>query len=258
MKTVTHYLAIILLLIVTVSPALACSLEAWEGVSVGATVGDPSNNIARVGGQCALKVTGTGQVTDNSPDGETEFIGRFYFYPKMLSQGNHEIFAVLADQTNINSRLFVISYDGSNINLDASPAGGGQVSVGADPTHWNLVEFAWNSGTQGQLWVNADALSSPPSGTFASGAGSVDQVRLGAVSDIGADTAFFDDYVSRRSPAVGPLLVGDGNADGEVDSEDIDVIVNEYLFDDFGNGVVDCNLDGSVNSGDVNCVVADT
>lgn len=250
-------LTVFLSLTVPVLPVDACSLASWDSATTGATTGKPDSGISRVAGQCALRVSGKGHVVDNSPLNETEFTGRFYFYPKMLNPGTYEIFAAQSDQTKIASRLFVISYDGSHIHLDASAAGGGQVNAVAKPNHWNLVEFTWRSGKQGRLWVNKDASSAPPNKTFPSGTGSVDQVRLGALDGVGTGKAFFDDYVSQRSSTVGPLQVGDGNSDGVVDSRDVDVVVNEYLFDVLGSGVVDCNLDGSVNSGDVNCVVAE-
>ena len=67
--------------------------------------------------------------------------------------------------------------------------------------------------------------------------------------------AFFDDYESHRSVAVGALLAGDGNQDGAIDAEDVTAVVDEFLDNTYPGGVVDCNLDGEVNSGDVNCVV---
>ena len=258
MKTAIRLFATTMLLIgashgVSVS---ACSLDTWENVTAGATVGDPTANVSRVGGKCALKVTGSGQVVDDSPVDEITFIGRFYFFPKMLGAGSHEIFVALSDQADTGSEVFVITYDGTRIKLDASHAGGGSASAPADSKHWNLVEFSWKSGKQGQLWVNADASSAPASDTYSSGSGSVDQIRMGAVGGIGSGMAFFDDYVSRRQSPVGSLKTGDANSDDQFSSEDIDVIVNEFLFEDLGTGVVDCNLDGAINSGDLNCVVS--
>jgi hypothetical protein len=257
MKNVIRLVTLVVLMSGTffVSSTFACSIDAWESVAAGATVGDPSISIARVGGKCALQVSGTGHVVDNSPADETTFIGRFYFYPKLLSAGTYEIFVAYSDQTDDTSDVFVITYDGTNFILTASD-GGDFASAPADPDHWNQIEFTWTSGGTGSLWVNADAALDPASDTFASGAGSIDQIRMGAVDGVGADLAFFDDYESHRTTAVGPLLAGDGNLDGAVNSGDINVVVNEFLANNLGNGVVDCNLDGAVNSGDVNCIVA--
>jgi len=239
-----------------VSSTLACTTSAWTSAEAGTTADDPLNGISRVSGFCGLEVTGTGHVVDNSPADETTFIGRFYVFPKMLPAGPHELFVAFSDQTDTNSDVVVITYDGGDITIDATKVGGGTATVAADTTHWNLVEFLWTSDGQGSLWVNSDAVNDAADATFASGTGSIDQIRLGAVSTIGANIAYFDDYESHRSLPVGALLAGDGNFDGNINSGDIDMVVNEFLFSALANGVVDCNLDGSINSGDIDCVVA--
>jgi len=257
MKTVTRLITITALLAGTffASSTLACSSAQWTSTAAGATVGDPTGSVPRVKGFCGLEVTDTGHVVDNSPTAETTFIGRFYVYPNQLGAGTHEVFAAYSDEAG--TKLFSITYDGTNFNFDATAAaGGGSTSAAADTTHWNLVEFKWESDAQGSVWVNADALTEAATSTFASGTGSVDQVRLGAVASIDANTAFFDDYESHRSQAVGALLAGDGNDDGNINSGDVDMVVAEFLFSTLAGGVPDCNLDGNVNSGDIDCIVA--
>jgi len=257
MKTATRLIMIAALLAGTffVSSTLACSSAQWTSTAAGATVGDPTGSVPRVNGFCGLEVTGTGHVVDNTPTAEATFIGRFYVYPKLLGAGVHEIFAAYSDE--VGTKLFSITYDGTNFNFDATAAtGGGATSVVADTTHWNLIEFKWESGVQGSAWVNVDSLSDDPvSGTFASGTGSVEQVRLGAVAGIDANQAWFDDYESHRSQPVGALLAGDGNSDGNINSGDVDMVVNEFLFSSLAGGVPDCNLDGNIDSGDVDCIV---
>jgi len=258
MKTATRLLcsAALLSSAFFVSSALACTTGAWTSAEAGSTADDPTNGVPRVSGLCGLEVTGTGHVVDNSPEAETTFIGRFYVFPKLLPAGTHELFVAFSDQTDTDSDVVVITYDGTDITIDATAVGGGAASATADATHWNLVEFLWTSGGQGSLWVNSDATTDVADATFASGTGSIDQVRLGAVSTIGGDIAYFDDYESHRSLPVGALLAGDGNFDGSINSGDVDKVVNEFLFSSLANGVVDCNLDGSINSGDIDCVVS--
>jgi len=157
MKTATRLIssAVLLTSAFFVSSTLACNTTAWQGGVTDATAGDPTaDGIARVSGLCGMKVTATnGHVADNSPTDETTFIGRFYFFPKNVAAGSHEIFVALSDQTNSESDVFVISYDSGNITLNASGAGGNSATVAADATHWNLVEFAWTSGGTGELWA---------------------------------------------------------------------------------------------------------
>lgn len=234
----------------------ACSTAAWGAVDAAAIAGDPSVNIARVAGKCGLEVSGSGFVNDNTPDGETTFIARFYFFGKNLPAGTHAIFSATSEDNNTGDSHFTVTYDGTDIKVESGAASGNVASATADPNKWNLVEVEWVSGATGSIWVNADATTDAPSGTFNSGTGAIGSARLGAVSALASGSAFFDDYVSHRSLPVGPILAGDGNSDGNVNSGDVNVVVNEFLFNNLGDGSPDCNLDGAVNSGDINCIVA--
>lgn len=253
MKTAIRLIALAALLSGTffVSSTLACTTTAWSGATVGTLADDPTNGVPRVSGLCGLEVTGTGYVVDNNPAAETKFIGRFYVYPKLLAAGTHTIFTAYSDEAG--TKLFEIAYDGSDFTFDASSAtGGGSTSVVADTTHWNLIEFVWESGAQGSFWVNTDALSADANSTFASGTGAVEQIRLGTESGVGG-TAYFDDYESHRSSPVGGLLAGDANNDASINILDVGVITSEILLRGLGDGQPDCNLDGSINILDVGC-----
>lgn len=252
MKTATRLIssAVLLTSAFFVSSTLACQTTLWDGGVTDATAGGPTaDGIARVSGLCGMKVTATdGHVADNKPTGETTFISRFYFFPKNIAAGSHEIFVALSDQTDNNSDVFVISYDSGNITVDATAAGGNSVTVAADPTHWNLVEVAWTSGGTGELWVNSDALVDTATDTFTPGTGSIDRVVMG-----GPDGALFDDYESHRSLAVGSLLIGDSNDNGSINLFDLISIQNDILGNGLANGQPDCNLNGSVNLFDLIC-----
>jgi len=234
----------------------ACSSGQWQTTAAGATAGDPSTSIARVAGKCGLKVTGTGLVVDNTPDGEVTFIARFYFFGKNIGAGTREIFSAWSADAGSGLKQFKVTYNGTNVVVDASDGGGGTATAAAIPNKWNLIEVEWTTGGAGSLWVNADAAADAASDTFDSGTGSIGSVKLGAITDIGANTALFDDYVSHRSSPVGPVLSGDGNSDTNINSGDVNVVVNEFLFNNLSSGYPDCNLDGAVNSGDINCIVA--
>jgi len=251
MKTATRLIALAVLLSGTffVSSALACSTGAWASASTGTNANDPTNDVNRVSGYCGLEVTGTGLVVDNSPTAEATFIGRFYVFPKLLSAGT--IFAAYSDEAG--TPLFNIAYDGTNFTIDAGDATGGTASFAANKSLWNLIEFSWTSGDTGSLWVNADATTDPASATFASGTGSVDQIRLGAVSDFGSETALFDDYESHRSLPVGPLLIGDANGNGSITIADAITLFNE-LKGTLAVGQPDCNINGGVTIADAICL----
>ena len=257
--TFKTYMSILSLLLCSffTSSVMACSTAAWiPGASGAVTTNNPINGVPRVAGECGFKVTGTGHVQDNSPSNENQFIGRFYFLPQLNGTGTANIFVAFSDEDT--SVLFAVKYDGTDIILRATAAGGSEVKVPANSDNWNLIEFSWKSGETGSLWVNADATKDPASITFDSGTGAVNSVRLGAPYGFGGlkGVAFFDDYESRRTQAVGPLLAGDSNLDGQVNDDDLVGIVEEFLSDTYPGGVTDCNLDAEINSGDVNCAVA--
>jgi hypothetical protein len=238
------------------SQAFACSTAAWLGGSSGdVTVNDPANGVPSVSGSCGFKVFGSGYVQDNSPDTEDEFIGRFYFFPQFSGTGATDIFVAYSNEAS--TELFSVSYDGSQITIDATAASGGTASVAISGTKWHLIEFSWVSGNPGEMWVDADATIDPASATFESGSGSIEAVRLGAPNGLDglSGIAFFDDYVSHRFSPIGGILAGDGDLNGIIDLGDIDAIKSEFLYGTYAIGSTDCNFDGGTNSGDINCVV---
>jgi len=249
---------LLFLCVFSITGVLACTTSAWSpGASGNVAPNDPANGVPKVSGACGLKVNGTGYVQDNSPSAEDQFIARFYFMPQFSGEGSTDIFVAYSDEAS--TELFTVEYDGSNIVINATAAAGSaSTTIPAGNNRWHLIEFLWTSGGTGGLWVNADATKEPANATFSSGTGVVESVRLGAPNGLGGLTGmiFFDDYESHRSTPVGGLLAGDSNRDGIYDSADVTAIVEEFLYGAYAEGVNDCNLDGGINSGDVNCVVA--
>ncbi len=238
------------------STTFACSTAAWLGGASGAVnPNDPTNSVARASGFCGLEVTGTGHVQDDSPSAETSFIGHFYFFPEFTGAGDTDIFVAYSDEA-ANTEALVISYDGSNIIIDATAIGGGSATVAA-ASGWNLVEFAWESGATGDFWVNSDATFDAPSAIFTPGTGSIETVRLGSPNGLGgfAGQATFDEYVSNRTQPVGALLMGDANGNGSLSIADVISIFNELNAGSpvLAPGQPDCNLNGSVTIADVLC-----
>ena len=155
------------------SSVFACTTDAWLAGAVGAVnPNDPNNGVARVKGTCGLEVTGQGHVMDGSPFEDDNFIGHFYFLPQFTSgSGTLDLFIAYSNEGG-TTELFSVRYDGINVIFDASGGAlGNSVSFPANPDFWNLVEFAWHSGSPGSLWVNSDASIDPPDATFTSGTG---------------------------------------------------------------------------------------
>ena len=252
-------LAIVLVFSTLASATFACTTDAWLAGSTGAiNPNDPNNGVARVKGVCGLEVTDTGHVMDGSPLDDATFVGHFYYLPQFTSgSGTTDLFVAYSNEAG-TAELFSVRFDGTNIIFDATAASGTSVSLPADTSHWNLIEFSWNADATGSLWVNSDATIDPADVTFTSGTGLVQSVKLGAPNGFDGlvGKELFDEYESHREQPVGELLAGDANLDGIINSTDINAIVNEFLTGTLAEGVIDCDLDGSVNSNDINCVVA--
>ncbi len=232
--------------------AWACTTAAWNGGNSGGTAGSPPT-ISRVSELCALELTGTGWVQDDSP-AHSAMIARFYVYPNLNGSGEADLFVAYSSETP-SGVLFDVAFDGTNFDFSAAGAGGGTGSSPAE-AGWNLIEVAFNSGGTFSFWVNANATSDPATGTFNSGSGTVQAVRLGLPNGLGGFSDGFvryDAYESRATTPVGPLLIGDANADDTVNVIDYSSVQQDIL----GNlqlGQPDCNLDGTVNVLDYGCV----
>ena len=84
---------------------IACSLMSLNAWACTTTVWVPgldgsvaASSKPSVGGACALEVTGTGYVQDNTPFNEDQFIGRFYFLPQFSGTGLTKIFVAHSDE----------------------------------------------------------------------------------------------------------------------------------------------------------------
>jgi hypothetical protein len=233
----------------------ACSTAAWipgVGGADGVVFADSPVTVSRYEGVCALKVAGQGWVQSNSAS-DQRYIARFYVLLDNLSgAGNTVIFRGYSDDAATGS-LYEVRYDGSDFVFDV----GGVTASEPSKPGWNLVEIDWTSNGSMAFWVNADSRSEPASGSVTAGSGTVEAVRLGMPDGLGGFGGFLavDAFESHRATPVGPLLVGDANADGVVNSADIDAIRDEFFENGLSTGTPDCNEDGAVDSGDTICVI---
>lgn len=232
--------------------AMACTTSSWNGGASGGTAASPPA-VSRVSEFCALQLTGTGWVQDNSP-AHSSMIARFYVLPQLTGSGDADIFVAYSNEAP-SGVLFDVAFDGSNFDFSASGAGG---SSGTAPaaSGWNLIEVAFNSGGTFSFWVNADAATDPATGTFSSGSGTIQAVRLGLPNGLGGfsgGSVSYDAYESHATTPVGPLLIGDANADSSVNVIDYSAVQQDILGN-LQEGQPDCNLDGSVNVLDYGCV----
>jgi hypothetical protein len=235
-------------------PALACTTAAWSadtGVTVGGPEGNPAT-LARYSGLCAMQAATSVHVEDESPGGISRIRARFY----MLADNTAEA-DVYRGFNGTGSQVFEVSVNPGNGNVTLSSGGTNATCTGcANAGEWNAIEIDWDAGSGAlSLWVNSDATTDAADATASfSSSQTVSSVRLGNLNGA-AGAMNFDSYESRRTTAIGRLVVSDANGDGTVNSQDIAIMVNELLGTSFAPGQVDCNLDGTVNSQDLACVV---
>ena len=250
-----------------------CSVAQWTGelpVPVATdAAGTPQTprKVARYSEFCGLEVN-TLEYVQSPATSDARYFGRFYVLPQVTGSGEVDLLIAYSD-TDGASPLFVISFDGTDFNFDATGTGGGSGSVAAQVTGggqpmWNLVEFEYNNDGDFNVWVNEDwALPDGPYSStsipaFASGdGGSVASVRMGAPTGMGGfgGKITFDAFEAHRTTNVGGLRVGDANADDVVNTGDIGQVINEFFATSLAPGTPDCNEDGVVNTGDIGCII---
>lgn len=255
MKTVTRIIQLSVLVVATfsMSAAMACTTGAWNGGVTGdpAPLDDtPATALPRVSGKCAMTLTAAGSVKDVSPAAEPQVFIRFYVLAD-LNSGSPTIFQAFSDDA-ATAELITINFDGSNFVFDAGVTASDNV---AGKPGWNMIELAWVGGSTMDYWVNTES-SEAATGQVNAKAGTMESVILGSVA--GPDgKLIFDDYESHRETAIGGLLIGDTNKDGDVNVFDISATLLEVDFFNpaIQEGTPDCNMDGEVNVFDISATV---
>lgn len=230
--------------------AMACTTDNWTSAS-NALAGDPSaEGIARYQGLCGLEVTGTGYVEDESPNGIDRIVARFYVLNDNTAPA--KIYSGFSDNDGANEVFNVTLGDSGQVTLTDTATGASVSDTGS--SNWLSVEIDWVRGADGSISLSVNGQAEQSTAVDNSSAAQLSSVRLGNL-DGAAGTVGFDSYESRRSTAVGRLLVGDANNDGSVSVFDAITVVNEASGGTLATGTPDCNEDGSVSTFDAICVV---
>ena len=231
--------------------AMACTVDNWSSAS-NATAGDPAADaIARYQGLCGLEVTGTGYVEDESPAGIPRIVARFYVLND--NTGTATIYSGFSDNDG-TAEVFNVTLDEAGQVTLTDTTTGQSVSQGGS-TNWLSVEVDWVRDASGSISLSVNGQAEQSTNLDNSGSALLGSVRLGNL-DGAAGTLGFDSYESRRSTAVGRLLVSDANADGNITGGDLAVIAGEILGNALANGQPDCNEDGTVTGGDLACAAS--
>jgi hypothetical protein len=247
------------------APSQACSTGAWSddsNAAPNALAASPLEGASRYSQLCALAVSDIGYVQSNLAS-DARYFGRFYVYVDTSGTDTIDLLVAYSDN-EATAELFSVRTDGASVFFDATGGAGGSSGSASLENGWNLVEFEFNSGNSFNFWVNEDwdipgaAYLTGPSGTFNSGAGTVEAVQLGAPNGVGNHAGannfiYFDAFESHRTTNVGGLLVGDANGNGSLTIADVITVGNE-LNGTLGIGQPDCNENGSITIADVICV----
>ena len=130
--------------------------------------------------------------------------------------------------TDGTGEVFKVTLDDAGLVTLTDTSTGQSVSdTGA--TNWLSVEVDWVRDASGSISLSVNGQAEQSTNLDNSGSGQLASVRLGNL-DGAAGTLGFDSYESRRSTAVGRLLVSDANADGNRNYRgDLAVIAGEIL-----------------------------
>ncbi len=248
--------------------ASACAISAWSsatGLTV-ANTGEPTAGFSRYSGRCGLRVAdsngATGRfVTDATPNNETSYRVRFYYYTGNITAGTADIFQA----RNIGgTNIIRVTHNGSQLGFSTNTGGAAQNVLVADNKYY-AIEIAWaaGAGTGSMTATVTGAGVATPAGsatfsTLANSGDNITEARLGLIA--GSPTVdpnapvYFDEFDSRRTQDPGRLLRGDANGDGSVFVGDAIQARNEALGGAIAAGQPDCNEDGAVFVGDAICI----
>ena len=246
------------------SQAQACTVAAWTGTNTTAStadVGGTAQSIRRYYGLCGLNAASSGKVVgENSPNNETTYRVRFYFYPA-LTAGQAKIFSATTGDNGTGTEVIGLTYDSSGqVGVLANGSQVGTLS-GLTPNRWYAIELTYLGGTSiaASLRGNQTFTASTTITTNVPNSG-IGSHTLGFISGTGASGTFqFDEFEASRSAttAIGFLNRGDAVPDGTYDLQDVIAVLREFRLGASGQaqGNADANEDGTVDLQDVIAVL---
>jgi hypothetical protein len=233
--------------------AMACTLDNWTSFNGAVAAGSPNlgipGGVARYSGLCGMEVTGAGYVEDENPGGIDRIVARFYVWAGNSSDS--VIYEGYGDDNGGTPRFDVEIAGGNIVLTDAST--GQFVSQPANSNAWNSVEIDWaQAAGTGVISLAVNGASATENTALSNVGTQLQSVRLGNING-SSGTTYFDAYESRRSTAVGRLVVADSNADSSINGLDIVVLRNEVLGNSLATGQPDCNENGAIDGLDIVC-----
>lgn len=251
-------------------PAAACTMSTWSSTSgsQGLSTGTPDAGHRRFDGQCGLKVETDQQpryVEDGSPEGETKYFARFYFFADDLELNGGDwvdLFAAYSGGSRPSPLLTVrLRQTGDGRELVLRTLDGGRMTESSPvPIRrgWRGVAVSWAQASgpaNGQAELAVDGATRATMAGLDNRGGVIDLARLGSVEAKGGQgDLYYDAFESRRKTPVDMLVSGDATGDETLDAADLVSVVNEINGKSLAQGRPDCNRDGVVDGADLDCL----
>lgn len=259
-----------LLLAMAGAPAQACTMSSWSGTSGSGALstGTPDRDHRRYQGHCGLKVAadrGGRYVEDASPESETVYFARFYFFAGDLELGGNgwvELFSAYGSGSRPSPELSVRlrqGEEGRELVLRARESSG---MTESDPVPvrdgWRGVALTWKQASgrgNGVAELSLDGTPRTALSGLDNGNSVIEMARMGAVEASGSQGKLhFDAFQSRRKTPAEVLVAGDATGDAALDPADLVALVDEINGASLAEGQPDCNGDGTVDRGDLDCL----
>ncbi len=253
--------------------ASACAISAWSSATnlTVADTGEPTGGFLRTSGRCSLRVADSNGaagrfVTDTTPNNETSYRVRFYYYTGNITAGTADIFQA---RNTGGTNIIRVTHDGNQLSFTTNTGGPAQAVTVADNRYYSIeLNWAAAAGTgsmTGTVTGNSgSAFPAAVAGTvnfanLSNSADSITEARMGLIagSPTVGSAVFFDEFDSRRTQSPGRLCRGDSNGNGSITSADRGAITSELAIPPtIAAGQPDCNETGNVSATDRSCVTA--
>lgn len=242
-----------------------CYLGDWSSLVGTPVAGEPDDSlpVPRYRGRCGIQADSMGEyLVDDSPNSESAYNVRFYYYTGNRSAGTADIFQA----RSASAALIRVTHDGSQLGFSINGTATTRAVAVAD-NRWYAIQLGWTSGataSTGAMTISViGAGSATPISVLAlvgasNASDRIDEIRLGLVSGAGSGAVGFDDFESRRFSMPPRRCRGDANNDGAITIADLASIAAEIntASQSYAPGQPDANEDGSVDQSDLSTVNA--
>jgi hypothetical protein len=243
--------------------ASACAISAWSSATglTAADTGEPPAGFKRYSGRCSLQVPNASTprfVTDTTPNDETSYRVRFYYFTGNITGAVADIFQA---RNTVGTNIIRVTHDGTQ--LVVSTTAGTPATITVADNRYYAIELAWTASATGSLTGTVTGNSGTAAAPAQAGvinitginnaADRITEARMGLIAGTPTVTSavFFDEFDSRRTQNPGRLCRGDAASplNNTVNVFDAVAVINDASGNpaQLSAGQPDVNDDGVVN-----------